>query len=166
MLVFDDEQRLLRRARQRRQICGSRGIGIASASVRGSQIFESRTVAARTLHVDPTACMAHDAVRRTQSEPGARAHCLSGKERFEDPLLNLRTHTHARIGNRKDGITGPAGPRSRDAADSSISLFPVSITICPPRGMASRALITRFIRTWPSCSGSAIDIAGLRVQAA
>jgi len=110
------------------------------------------------LHVDPTAGLAHDTVGGTETESGTGAHPLGGEERFEDPLLDLGRHAYTGIGNGKERHSGPAGRRSAQPPPGRFPRCPVSIAIRPPPGMASRALMTRFIRTWPSCTGSAVTL--------
>ena len=52
-------------------------------------------------------------------------------------------------------MPGVSRRRLRQAWSSS-SLFPVRIRKCPPPGMASLALVARFIRTWANWPGSAL----------
>ena len=89
--------------------------------------------------------LAHDAEHDGQAEAGADPIRLGGEERLEDPLDDVGRHAAAGIGDRH------GHPRSRRARRPGRRGRPVPTSVrmrsTPPSGIASRALMHRFIST-------------------
>src|SRR3989454_791412 len=65
----------------------------------GEVDLERRPVAGFAVHPDVAVALFHDAVHRSETEPGSFALLLGGEEGLEDVALRLGVHAGARVGN-------------------------------------------------------------------
>ena len=87
--------------------------------------------------LDAAAVLRHDPERGRQPEAGTLAGGLRRVERIEDPRQALLRNAGAGVGDRDDRLLAlPAMLATKVSTRSS-----------PPAGIASRALMTRFIST-------------------
>jgi hypothetical protein len=122
----------------------------------GQVDLERRPAALFAPHVDVAAVLLHDAVDHREPETGSAALVLGREERLEDSRLDLAAHPDAVVAD------GEAEVRSGRGAGMLAHEGLVELDVGrvdrerPPRGIASRALIARFIKICSSWVGSAL----------
>ena len=127
-------------------------VGDATA---GSSTVKRAPCAGVLSHLDVAAALLDDAVHRGEAESGAATERLGGEERLEDAFENRRVRCPLPCLPR----SAPRSPRRPDLARrrgrGSITTLSVRMVSRPPRGIASRALTTRFTITCSTCDRSA-----------
>ena len=109
----------------------------ASCVLTGSTTSNVVPLADAARHLDASAVLRHDPERGRQAKPGALAGGLRRVERIEDSRQAFRRNAGARVDDADDRLF---------AVPPTIATK-VSTRNCPPVGIASRALSTRFINT-------------------